>query len=779
MNLARLLLRVVLGRRAAQTSGQLRVPGLNDGVTIRRDRWGVPHVEAESDTEGWFGLGFCHGQDRAFQLEVLLRFGRGTLAELIGPQGVGFDRMSRRVGFYRAAVKQVPVLADDVRAALAAYTAGVNAGHSIGLPRRPHEFVLLRSPPTPWEPADVLAGLKLQSFLLPANWDVELARLRILLADGPAALQALDPAYPDWHPTTATDAAHTTVLDYLAADLARFQQFAPNGGGSNNWALAGTRTASGKPVLANDPHLSPVIPAWWYLAHVRTPTWSVAGATFVGGPAFPVGHNGFACWGVTAGLTDTTDLFLETLGPDGTTSREADGSFAPCEVVREVIRVKGGPDVVEDVTVTRRGPIVSPVGKGVPYAVSLRAVWLLPLPLRGFLGVSTATSWDQFRNAFREWPVLPLNVVYADTEGTTGWQLVGQLPVRKGYSGTLPMPADAPDVGWEQDLLPFEQMPFEVNPSRGFVATANNKPTARNEPYLGSDWCDGYRMQAIVEELGRHATGWNVADCQRLQQSVRSVPWDEMRDVILALMPTEDDATTAWELLRGWDGNVAAGSAAASVFELFVAEMAVRVAKVKAPKAWCEVVGGLGDGLFSHNMFGTRRVGHLTRLLREQPPDWFPRPWADEMSDALASVLRRLRRDHGPGPTWWHWGDVRPLRVRHILLGTHRILGRVFNLPAVPFGGDANTVNQAATRPTAPTADPHMTPTLRAVFDTADWSNSRFGLCGGQSGNRFDEHYDDLFSLWQRGDGVPIPFAPEDVFRAARRTLRLDPAPTA
>jgi penicillin amidase len=768
MNLPRLLLRVALGRRLPVVSGEVRVRGLAEPVTVRRDQWGVPHIEAETDADGWFGLGFCHGQDRAFQLEMLLRVARGTLAELVGPQGLPADRMSRRIGFRRAAVRQWHYQHDDVKAILSAYVAGVNAGMTAGLPRRPHEFALLGAEPTPWEPADVLAFLALQSFLIPSNWDVELARLRILLADGPDALRSLDPSSDCSAPSTP-HSAPAAALDRLAEDLALFQRFAPAGGGSNNWAIAGSRTASGKPLLANDPHLAPSVPPLWYLAHVSTPDWSVAGATMAGTPAFAVAHNGFACWGVTAALTDNTDLYLETLPADGS------------ETLREAIRVKGRPEVIEEVLVTPRGPVISPLFEGVTAAVSLRAVWLEPRPVRGFLDAPRARDFDSFRRAFADWPTLPLNVVYADAAWTIGWQLVGQLPVRRGHNGLLPAPANAPGVGWAADPLPFDRMPFAVNPPEGFVATANNDPApsprtaAEGGPYLGADFCEPYRVTVIREELARQQSGWNVFDCLRLQLNVRSKPWEEMRAAVLELDPADGDARQALELLRNWDGHVAADSAAAAVYELFVAELCVRVARAKAPKAWPDALGGAGQGPLGFNLFGDRRVGHLARLLREPPAGWFPRPWADEMADALAAAIRVLRARHGPGPGWWHWGDVRPLAIDHLILGRHRLLAPVFNLPRVPHGGDMNTVGQAAARPMNPTAPAHMVANLRAVFDTADWTNCRFALAGGQSGNPFSDHYADLFEVWRQGDGVPIPFAPEAVFRAARRTLRLTP----
>ncbi len=802
MNLPRLVLRAALGKRLPVTAGDVRVPGLGAPVTVRRDKWGVPSIDAASDADAAFGLGFCQAQDRGGQLEVLLRAGRGTLAEWVGPAGLPTDRMSRRIGFRRSADAQLPAIAPHVRTALDGFVAGVNAGFAHGLSAKPHEFAVLGGTPSPWDAADVLALLQLQSFTLPSNWDVELARLRLVRSDGADAMRELDPLYPAGHPVTlgAADAAGrpSALLDRLAADLAAMLTFTPPGGGSNNWVIAGSRTASGKPLLASDPHLGPTAPPPWYVAHVRTPGWAASGALLPGTPAVSIGHNGFCAWGVTAGLTDNTDLFLETLGPDGTSVRGADGTFTPCRTVRETIRVKGKPDAVEDVLLTPRGPIVTPLLPGVREAVSLRAVWLDPLPFDGLLSAPKATSFETFRRPFAEWPCLPLNVLYADTTGTTGWQLVGQLPRRKSGNGTLPTPADAPNAGWHADHLPFDAMPHFTDPPRGYAATANNMPTQQSAVgsrqsagvgtedsslppaacllplFLGLDFCDGYRVAVITDELGKR-TDWDVPGCLALQRNVRSKPWEEVRAVVLSVVTDTPAANDALALLRGWDGNVDADSPAAAVFELFVAEMCVRTAKAKAPNGWRVALGESPFGPIGHSMFTDRRVGHLVRLLLDQPAGWFPRPWPDEIADALAATAHRLRREAGPGPKFWGWGHLRRLRLDHPLFAKSRLLGPAFNLGPVPVAGDPNTVSQAGCNPNDPTAFTHNMANLRTVFDLSDLAASRFVLCGGQSGNPCSPHHADLFPLWQTGDSVPLPWDRDKSIRDAVATLRLLP----
>ena len=754
-----------LGRRAPRARGTLRVEGLDREVVVARDRWGITHVDASSDADAWFGLGFCHGQDRGFQLELLARAGRGTLAEILGGPALPIDRLSRTLGFARLAAAQVRRLDRDVVATLEAYVAGVNA--AVRISPRPHELVLLRARSSSWRTEDVLAFLGLQSLSLAGNWDAELARLKILLADGPEALAAVDPLYAPWLPVVSPVAAVAgPAVDRLAEGLEALRDLVGGPGGSNAWALAGSRTASGAPILANDPHLGPSLPAPWYLAHLRTPDWEVAGASFVGGPAFPSGHNGHAAWGITAGCTDSADLAWERIDPVAGTAQGPSGA-EPIQRVPEEIAVRGGATVVEEVVVTGRGPVVTPLLEGVEVALSLRATWLEPAPVRGFLEVVRSRDFGTFREAFRAWPGPALNVVYADAGGHIGWQLIGTLPRRRSGNGMLPRAAWEP--GWADEHLPFDDLPWALDPPEGFVASANNAPRADapDLPFLGVDWLDGYRAARIVECLGAR-DDWDLGASGRLQVDVASIPWREMRELVLAT-PAEDGAERlALELLSGWDGTVSAGSAPASVFELFVAELAVAITRESAPRAWPWAMGaGFGDAI-AGTVFGARTVSRLVAALQADPDR------ASEIRSALRGAVARLVSERGAEPTAWAWGDLRPLRLRHPL-GAARTLGRLFNLGPVPLGGDTNTVAQAGVRPLRPTANPAAIANHRMVVDLGAPAESRYVLAGGQSGNPLSPHYGDLLGLWQRGEGVPIAWSREAVAAATVDRLLLRP----
>lgn len=779
MSLLRLILRLFLGKRLPITSGTLAVPAIHGRLRLHRDRWGIALIEADDPRDGAFGLGFCHGQDRAFQLELLLRVARGTLSEMVGADTVPVDRLSRRIGFYRSAVEQWPLLDADIRGNLEAYARGVQAGIGLGCRQPAHEFALLGTRPTGWTPLDTLAVTKLLSFTLAANWDAELVRLKVLTTDGPEALAALDATYPEWQPAiTPVGAPVGPALNRLAEDLAGFFQWTGQRGGSNCWAVAGSRTRSGRPLLANDPHLDASLPAHWYLSCMRTPAGAVAGASFLGGPFFLSGHNGTAAWGLTAGLADNTDLFIEELGADGESVRQGN-QFVPCTVIRETIAVKGAQPVEERVLVTPRGPIISPCLAETPQALSLRATWLDRLPVTGLFRIHAVQSFAEFREAFAHWPVATQNMVYADVHGSIGWQLIGRIPRRKKGHGTIPQQGADPEAGWHEEPVPFGQNPHVHNPSAGFVVTANNRHTPEGTgPFLGVDFTDGYRAMAITRAL-EHRRDWDVADTMQLQMDRYAVAWEEMREIVLSAPGLDLDTNLALEMLAGWDGRVTAESVPAAVYELFLSEMIIRVAKAKAPQSWKWFAGAGLSPVTPYNFGAFRRTGHLVRLLREQPAGWFPHPWLEEVAAALGEAVRRLHAHHGTRTATWTWGGTRPQVLWHPLTrkpgALGRALGAIFNLGPLPGGGDADVINQAAVLPLTPLEPSNNIASMRAVYDVGAWQQCRFVLPGGQSGNPLSPHYHDLLPLWQRGEGVPIAFTSEEMKAAAVETLELRP----
>ncbi len=780
MNGARKLLSVLLGKRHPRHEGTLTVRGLSASTTIVRDRFGVPYIEAAAEADAWFALGFCHAQDRAAQLELIVRAVRGTLAAMIGPDGVAVDRLSRRIGFRRSGEAQLMCAAPLVTRQLRDYVRGVNAG--LGEGPRAHELALLGCEPTAWESADVQGYSALLCFMLASNWDAELMRLKVLELDGPHALAAIDPSYPS-HLPTSLEPLHEagTAADRLAADLATFDELVGRSGGSNAWAVSGDKTASGRPILANDLHLLSALPAPTYLAQLRAPGVEVAGASWVGVPGFAPGHNGHIAWGATAAHADNTDLFVERIGPDGRSVQHGE-ELVRCEVLDEVIEVRGHAPIVERVLLTPRGPIIAtaalaaahrasiadaPVTRG---ALSIAATWLASRPYGGLYLAHRARSFAELRSLFAAGSTSTVSNVYADADGHIGWFLAVEVPRRRAGFGAVPMPGWRPECGWD-GVVPFDELPRVSDPPRGFVCTANNQPH-KSGAWLGVDFLDGYRQQAIAERLAAKSD-WDLDATSALQRDTTSLPWREIGGAVLATRPTCADSKRGRALLAAWDGRMASDSVGASVFALFCAALARRVVRSRAPRASAWALGQPFTALIPTSTLSNRRMGHLCRLIREQP-DGYVADWSQALASCLAEAVAELSRRHGDDSDAWRWGSVRPLVMEHAF-AQQPPLHHVFNIGPLEGAGDNTTIDQGGVDFATAVTRQGWVPLLRAVFDVGNWDACRFAMVGGQSGNPCSEHYDDQVAVWRSGEGVALAWTRERIAATAVRRLELRP----
>jgi len=595
----------------------------------------------------------------------------------------------------------------------------------------------------------------------------------ILREDGPEAVEALDPTYPFWLRVTSPPTGFAgNVQRHLLEDLSILLETTGwHGGGSNCWAVSPIRSSSGRAILANDPHLAPVMPPHWYLAHIRTPKWAIVGASFVGAPCFPTGHTGHIAWGMTAGLLDNTDLYIEEMSPDGHSVREGN-AYVPCENRIEIINVRGSQPIKEEVLSTSRGPIIGPALDGEMGAISLQAIWLKPSSLKGLFYVHRVETFSEFRNCFSRWPLLPLNMIYADINGAIGWQLAGEAPRRRRGWGTIPLMGSDVEAGWESMPVDFEKMPYLQNPDSGYVASANNQPTINSDdPFLGIDWTDGYRITRIAETL-EERQNWDIVKTQNMQVDQVSIPWRNMREALLSVPMTSPQTKQAITILQDWDGRVALDSVGASVFEFFLDEIIQRVAYAKAPHSAEYAFGKCFTPLAPNSMFIGRRVGHLVNLICKQPEGWFTDSWSEELDRSLSSAVMRLQERFGSDTSRWAWGRIRKLTLNHPE-GYRRFWGPMFNLGPISWGGDINTISQAEYTVGDPTSNPTSFASLRAVYDVGNWEESRFALPGGQSGNPLSPHYCDQFPLWQRAEGIQIAWSKERIEKLSKSKLLL------
>jgi len=740
-------------------SGSLRVRGLRGPVSIATDARGVPAIRAQSIDDAMFGIGWAHARDRLWQMEFERRAGAGRLAEILGEAAVPADTFLRTIGFRRAAESAVRAATPEVRRLLEAYAAGVNAFLAADR-ARPVELRILRDSVEPWTPADSIAWGKLMEWDLSRNAEDEIRLARVAEALGPERASELLPVNAatttiltadEWAPR-AIPAAPPAALRLapaapwrsLAAELALLEPLGLGGGegtGSNSWVVSGARTESGFPLLANDPHLKLRMPPVWYLASLEAPGLAVAGATLPGIPFVLIGHNARIAWGATSLEPEVQDLFVERTDEARPGVYFHRGEWKPFVSRVERIRVRGGPEVSVTVRESVHGPLVGAVMSGalsVAPEVALRWTGLHPedRTAEAFWALDRASGWTEFLAGTALVHCAAQNFVYADLDGHIGYTSSGAMPVRPRADGRMPVSGTGED-DWT-GYVPFDDLPRVLDPARGFIVTANNRATPRDPYAFGLSWAPPYRAARIAGLLTSKPK-LTAEDFRRMQSDVVSLLARDLVPLLLDTRPRDDASKQALDLLRGWNGEMDASSAAAAVYAAWYVELA------RMPDDELE---GLPQRP-THGAF-------LLESLRTDSP-WCDDPrtppretCADFKSSSLSRGAAFLRGRLGPDPSRWSWGALHRLRIAHDAFDTVPILHRVFDLEAAR-GGDGATINvggfsqDAAFRMTEGSS-------FRQVLDLSPQGKPRFALPGGQSGNVFDRRYRDLFPLWERGE---------------------------
>lgn len=737
-----------------QTSGRIVVTGPKATIRIQRDADGVPTIIAQSDEDAAFGLGFVHAQDRLFQMELMRRYASGRLAEIFGSAALPIDRQMRVLGLYRAAQNEIPSLSAELNRALTAYAAGVNAFLSSRRGALPPEFQLLRFSPEPWREADSLAWGKLMALQISGNYRGELQRAYMARSIAPADLAFLYPGYPKDGPITM--AALLPIYDRLA--LGALLDALPCVVGprytSNNWVVDGKHSASGKPLLANDPHLDFGAPGPWYLARLKTPSGVIAGATAAGVPLVVIGHNSHIAWGFTTTTADVEDLFIEKVdAKDSTRYLTPDGS-APFVIRHEKILVKGGAPVDMPVRATRHGPVLSDAlsaGTAAPgYVLALSATFLQPQD-RSALAVweaNRAKDWPSFREAWHNFVGPIQNIVYADDSGTIGFMAPGLVPIRKKGDGWMPTPGWTGDYDWV-GFIPFEALPAATNPPSGRIVSANNKIVPDSYPYFISrdwDWPDrAERINSLLNATPVQTPATSAA----IQADTLSLEAKRLMPLMTQISPADAPSRQALDLLRKWDFRMDRDKAAPLLFTAWLRQFSRAV-------------------LFGR--FGTAVAGYwdlkpdvMEAVLTERP-DWCDDPkWpgkqncAGRLAESLAAALAELRQAYGDNMAEWRWGRA------HVAVFANPVFSRIPILrdwfsPSISTGGAADTVDHA---PSLIRNDQHpfeqtFGAGLRIITDLAAPEDSHMIVTPGQSGNPLSGHYADLLHRW-RDFGLLVP----------------------
>lgn len=764
--------------------GQLRLKGLSGRVTIEEDARGVPIVRATTADDAFFGQGYVHARDRLWQMEFQRRVGSGRLSEILGPSLLPTDRFLRTVGFRRAAEAAWPTLSADTRRAIEAYARGANAFLAADR-ARPAELRILRVDPEPFTPVDSLVWAKMMAWDLGQNARDEIRRAEYVAKVGSDRAAEMFPAVPleptilldeEWSAPTP-QAAETQQVQIqnlkskiqngpwspLAWEFDRLADLNLTGEelGSNSWVVGGSRSISGKPLLANDPHLGFKTPSLWYLLGLEAPGLSVVGASLPGLPGVVIGHNVRIGWGLTSVEPDVQDLYLEEVDPSDPARYRFRGQWMSFETREETIRVRGQASETFTARSSVHGPIVTDVfagAKGLGHPVALRWTGLDPgdTTAESFLGLDRAGNWEDFLAAARQLKAPAQNIVYADVDGHIGYTTTGSIPIRARGDGLLPV-SGAGDDEWT-GMIPFEKLPRVLDPPRGFVVTANNRVVSPRYPWpIARDWPEPYRARRIADRLAA-VPRLSPEDMRSIQADQLSYQARDLLPLLLETTPADAASRDALARLRAWDGTFDTASVPASIYA-----------------AWYAALSAMPEDELGRKDPGSTRSRFLLRALQSESA------WCDDIrtekketcadfkAAALSSAVATLQARLGPDASTWQWGRLHTARSPHDVFDRVALLRPFFSLE-VGQGGDGSTVNVGSYR-----RDGSFLMTAgasyRQVLDFANLRKSRFVLTTGQSGNVFDRRYRDQLPLWHEGASFEIGTAPPV------KTLELLPEP--
>jgi penicillin G amidase len=771
---------------ATPATGRHEVEGLTAPVALLRDRWGVPHIFAESDEDASFALGWAHAEDRLWQMEAMRRLGAGRLAEVLGPAALASDRWMRTLGLYRLAERDYAALSGDTRRVFDAYSRGVNAWLASRTGALPPEFLLLWCEPQPWTPADSLVWLKLMALRLSSDRHDELLRARLAGRLTPRQLGELWPDDPPDAPTTLA-AAPPGFDSAVSAALAAAPD--PPGrpfGASNAWVVAGSRTASGKPILANDPHLGFTLPVPWYLARLVTPRGELVGATSPGFPAVVLGRNARIAWGITSSDIDVEDIFVERVDPADPDRYQTPGGSQPFVARDEVIAVKGAPAERRTVRSTRHGPVISDLpglavsappslsaaaGAGQPVVAALAATWLGDddRTADALIALDRASDWREVLAAAEVSTAPQQNVLYADVDGHIGFVSAGRIPLRPAGGGRMPVPGWTGAADWT-GFVPPDGLPEAFDPSSGALVNANNSPVPRDFPWpIRGAWDAGFRAQRI-EDLLAAPVPQTVEGTAALQLDSVSLMARRLLPLMLEGLPEPAHHPEVVARLRSWDGTMRRDRPEPLIFAAWLREF------VRALAA--EALGASFDEFWDY------RPRFVESVLTEQTQ------WCDDIATttfedcpsrldaALDAALATVSRELGGDPATWRWGKMHQARFEHPFWRNVPLIGALAGISVEVDGGE-DTINRGASR----LADPdHLFAAVhgagfRGVYDLGDLGNSRFVLSAGQSGNPLSRHYRDMTSLWREGAGIRLNATRDELENEAENSLLLVPAP--
>jgi penicillin G amidase len=779
-----------------QLDGRLQVPGVAATVTVTRDGRGVPTIEASTLEDVFFAQGYVTAQDRLWQMDIMRRFAAGELSEILGEETLKHDQEQRILGLRAVARKSLDMANARDRSFFEAYARGVNAYIRSRGDRLPIEFRILKYRPKTWlvEDSVVIANQMVKD--LNYHYFMEaLTREKTLAKLGPELTADLyvNRSWHDRPPTVMRDdlsdrgdsnggdsgddddeedsGSDNAVTWQLPPAAMPSRSDIPAINGSNNWVVSGAHTVTGKPLLSNDMHLQHQMPNLWYEAHLRAGAMDVAGVTLPGMPYVIVGHNQRIAWGFTNVGPTVTDVYIENFNAQG--AYQTAQGWAQPEHRSEVIHVKGKADVMVDVKTTPHGPIITELIPGETRALALR--WTLyEAPHVPLFEINTAQNWEDFRHAFSQWDAPGQNVVYADVDGNIGYQATSKVPIRAAGDGSLPVSGADNAHEWT-GYIPFEKLPSIYNPPSGVIATANGRITPDDYKYsISMEWEAPWRTARIyhVLESGRK---FSPADMLALQNDLHSEPhlFAAERFVYAVDHAAKPSARAkqAADLMRNWDGRMAASSAAATIAEVSMVELTRLLLEPRLGAAPAHVRGGAADqeGTLDWRSYRWEmRSVWLENVLLHHPQRWLPEKYPNYDELLTAAVEAAVNGPQAPKDlASWRWGSYNAVEVQHPILGKIPVLRRWSGPGEQEQSGGAYAV-KAATRTHGPSE--------RFTANMADLDQSTLNLVTGESGNFLSPHYMDQWKAWYEGTTFPLPFSKQAVEASRAHVLMLEPA---
>jgi len=760
----------------ADYGGAVRVSGISAPVQVLRDSHGIPHIIAKSRRDAVFALGYVQAQDRLWQMVFLRAVMQARVSEIVGSDGVATDELFRTLGLYRLAERSVAHLNAESRLLLEAYAAGVNAYIAHHKGPLPVEFTLLQVTPEPWRPADSIATMKYMQFSLSENMYGELARAHLASRLTNRQIEQFLPPYPGDPPNP--------LPDYLSMfrSVKSAGMEAPDTTASNNWVVAGFRSVTGAPLLANDPHLPLTIPSIWYLAHLSWPGHDVVGGVLPGMPAVSVGRTRTMAWGMTNTGPDTQDIYLEKLTPDGK-SYIAPSGPQPFQTRREVIRVRFGKPLTITVRATRHGPvlpegwrrIVKIAPKGYVLALSWTALTPDDRTVQANLAMNEMRGASDFAPVLKDYLSPMQNIVFADKKHI-GLILASRVPIRDPANDSLGL---VPAKGWDarydwKGYIPLDELPRIEDPASGQIATANNKTVPPGYPYmLSREWDAPYRFLRI-DELLKQTQRHSVDTFKAIQLDLHERYADDLLPLLLKAGPwPQPNSREAVALLARWNRRMDAERPEPLIFEAWQRALVRRL--------FADELGDEFKANWSHhpvlvlnvlrNVDGQARwCDDITTKVRED--------CSTEIRLALADALAELRAAYGSDMEKWRWGGVHHAVFAHLPFDGIPVLGGIFDREVEASGGDfvlrRGGFRYGSDRPYAAIHGSGY----RAIYDLAEPDNSLFVISTGQSGNIFSPYYDDQVRLWADGGYYRIPTAPAAVQATAKYRMVLQPDST-